>query len=179
MQPDPKDTEHRKKFPIRCINCGQVQVRPAVIPYDTEKNQDGKLYKLHFPDLHANRCENCGEIYFGIDADTQINAALRDELGLLTPEQIRCNLVALKLNQKEAAERLGIAPETLSRWLTGAMIQSRAMDNLLRVFFGCTDVREHLSGVNQDRTFGANVISVVNAKNRWKGGKKRISRIVS
>ena len=154
-----RNAERRKKFPIRCVECGQVAVRPAMIPFEIEKNQDGKLYQLHIPKLHANRCENCGEVYLGSEADAQISAALRDEIGLLTPQQIRGNLAALKLNQKDAAEQLGIAAETMSRWLTGAMIQSRAMDNLLRVFFGCTEVRKQLSGANQDRNFGASIAS--------------------
>jgi hypothetical protein len=160
----PKSAERYKKFPIRCVECGQVEVRPAMIPFEIEKNQDGKLYQLHIPRLHANRCDNCGEIYLGSEADAQISAALRDEIGLLTPEQIRGNLATLKLNQKDAAEQLGIAPETMSRWLTGAMIQSRAMDNLLRVFFGCTEVREHLSGANQDRNFGTSIVSGTTAR---------------
>ncbi len=126
--------EPQKTFPIRCVECGRVEVHPVIIPFEIDKNQDGKLYHLRIPKLHANRCENCGEIYLGSEADAQISAALREEIGLLTPEQIRGNLAALNLNQKEAAEQMGIAPETMSRWLTGAMIQSRAMDNLLRRF---------------------------------------------
>jgi len=147
--------ERRKRFPIRCMKCGQVEARPAVIPYTLEKNHDGRLYKLQIPDLCAIRCDKCGSVCFGNDADEQISAALRDRLGLLTPDQMRANLGELNLTQKEAAERLGVAAETISRWLTGAVIQSRAMDNLLRAFFGCNEVREHLSGAGQDRNFGA------------------------
>jgi hypothetical protein len=145
----------RKHFPIRCIKCGKVEVRPAVVAYEIEKNQDGKLYKLQIPDLQVNRCGKCGTVYLGADADVQISAALRERLGLLTPSQIRANLGELKLRQRDAAEQLGVAPETISRWLTGTMIQSRAMDNFLRVFFGCSEVRKHLSGVGQDRDFGS------------------------
>jgi DNA-binding transcriptional regulator YiaG len=144
-------TAQGRKFPIRCVNCGQVEVRPAVIPYDIEKNHDGKLYKLHISHLNSNRCDNCGEIYFGNTADMQINAALRSELELLSPEQIRNGLTALQLNQKEAAEQIGVAAETMSRWLTGTMIQSRAMDNLLRMFFGCDEVRRQLEIIQQNR----------------------------
>lgn len=168
-----------RKFPIRCINCGQVEVHPTKISYDTAKNYDGKLYRLHVPDLHVNQCRNCKEIYFGADADEQINAALRDELALLTPEQIRNNLDALNLNQKDAAERLGIAQETLSRWLTGAIIQSRAMDNLLRVFFGCIQARKHLSGAHQDRGFGTSIAAVGTAKTRWRAVRKRTPKMAS
>jgi len=42
------------------------------------------------------------------------------------------------------AGRVGVAPETMCRWLSGAMIQSRAMDNLMRVFFALPEARAAL-----------------------------------
>ena len=93
-------------------------------------------------------------MFYTTDSDDRINAALREHLALLSPEQIRSNLQSLGMTQKEAAERLGVAPETMSRWLSGAMIQSRAMDNLMRSFFACAEVRENLSGSGTNRRFG-------------------------
>src|SRR5262249_5932204 len=55
------------------------------------------------------------------------------------------------------AERLGVAPETISRWVNGALIQSRAMDNLLRLFFALPEVRDVLRGASQDPQLGAEV----------------------
>lgn len=152
-------TPKTKRFPIRCIKCGWLEVRPAKVAYEVEKNHDGRPYTLSIPQLSVNKCSNCGEIYFGDDAAEQISAALRKHLRLLTPEQIRRNLETLGLSQKEAAERLGIAPETLSRWLTGAMIQSRAMDNLMRAYFACPEMRENLIGNATDEQFGASVVT--------------------
>jgi hypothetical protein len=42
------------------------------------------------------------------------------------------------------AEQLGIAKETIARWEAGLMIQSRAMDNLLRLYFESEEVRSRL-----------------------------------
>ncbi len=75
----------------------------------------------------------CGELVFDDHADEQISEALRKHLGLLTPEQIRLALRALGMPQKTLAASLGIAEATLSRWMSGGLIQSRAMDNLMRV----------------------------------------------
>jgi putative zinc finger/helix-turn-helix YgiT family protein len=134
-------TDERGRFPIRCIECGQIEVRPAVIAYEVERNHDGKLYKLSIPDLRVNRCDHCGELYFDAAADEQIAAALRKRLHLLPPDAIRRNIASLGLTQKELAERMGVAAETMSRWLSGAMIQSRAMDNLMRLYFGLPELR--------------------------------------
>ena len=47
-----------------------------------------------------------------------------------------------------------VAPETISRWVNGALIQSRAMDNLLRLFFALPEVRDALRGGSQDPQLG-------------------------
>jgi len=78
--------------------------------------------------------------------DAQIQAALRSHLQLLAPPEIREALARVGMTQKEAAQRLGIAEATLSRWLNETQIQSRAMDNLLRVFFAFPRVRKALNG---------------------------------
>ncbi len=138
--------ERGKRYPLRCIECGKKEVRPASVDRQVQRNHDGRLYDLTVRDLPVTRCDACGAIFFTEESDDRITAALREHLGLLTPDQIRANLDALHLSQREAAGRLGVAPETLCRWLSGAIIQSRAMDNLLRVFFACPEVREKLKG---------------------------------
>jgi putative zinc finger/helix-turn-helix YgiT family protein len=149
--------ERRRNYPIRCIECGKKEVRPAVVRRQIKKNHDGRLYDLTIVDLPVTRCDACGEIFFTEESDEGIAAALRTHLALLTPEQIRANLESLAINQKEAAERIGVAAETISRWLSGAMIQSRAMDNLLRAFFACPEVREELNRAGKHRGFGETV----------------------
>lgn len=43
--------------------------------------------------------------------------------------------------------RLGVAAETVTRWLSGALIQSRAMDDFMRLYFGLPEVRAALEDV--------------------------------
>jgi transcriptional regulator with XRE-family HTH domain len=73
--------------------------------------------------------------------DDRIIAALRDQVGLLPAQVIQKRRGQFKMSQQELAEQLGVAKETISRWETGGMIQSRAMDNLLRLFFESEEVR--------------------------------------
>ena len=59
----------------------------------------------------------------------------------------------LGLTQKQFANLLGVGEATISRWESGAMIQSRAMDNFLRVFFAVPQARDALDrshGMAQD-----------------------------
>jgi DNA-binding transcriptional regulator YiaG len=61
---------------------------------------------------------------------------LREQLGLLSAQQIRTNREQLGLTQRGLAEHLVVAVATISRWETGALTQSRAMDRYLRLYFG-------------------------------------------
>jgi putative zinc finger/helix-turn-helix YgiT family protein len=135
-----------RPFPWRCRDCGKPQVAMRTMSYDAEVRHDGRLHAFTIPRLHIPVCKACGAKVFTATVDDQINAALRAHLHLLTPEEIRAGLDRIGLTQKEAAERLGIAEATLSRWLNESQIQSRALDNFLRVFFDFPAVRSALLG---------------------------------
>jgi len=122
--------------------------------YDAEIRHDGRLYTFTIPHLDIPVCQACGEKVFTEKVDDQINAALRSHLHLLTPAEMRAALERVGMTQKQAADRLGIAEATLSRWLNETQIQSRAMDNLLRVFFAFPQVRTALNGEAQDPQLG-------------------------
>lgn len=156
--PSPKTREPKARpFPWPCPNCYARTIIPTVIEYTAKVKQDGVIYELHFPAMEVPRCPTCGETIITTAVDEQINDALRAKLRLLTPIQIRAGIEKLGLKQQEFAERLGVAPETISRWVNGALIQSRAMDNLLRLFFALPEVRDMLRGGSQDPQMGAEV----------------------
>jgi putative zinc finger/helix-turn-helix YgiT family protein len=128
-----------------------------VTDYTARVKHDGVVHELHLPALEVPRCQTCGETVITSAADERINNALRSRLRLLTPAQMRKGIERLGLKQQELAERLGVAPETISRWVNGALIQSRAMDNLLRLYFALPEVREVLQGASQDPALGIEV----------------------
>jgi DNA-binding transcriptional regulator YiaG len=130
---------------------------PAIIRYTARVKHDGTVHELHFPALEIPQCQTCGETVITTAVDEHINDALRAQLQLLTPAQIRHGIAALGLEPQEFAQRLGVAAETISRWVNGAVIQSRAMDNLLRPFFALPQVRDVLRGANQDPCLGVDV----------------------
>ncbi|MEO8494169.1 MAG: PIN domain-containing protein [Planctomycetota bacterium] len=135
-------------FPWLCHHCGKQEVVMATTEYTAEVRHDGRLYTFVIPDLELPVCQACGERVFTEKVDAQVNDGLRAHLILLTPAQIRDGIKRVGMSQRDFAVRLGIAEATLSRWLNETQIQSRAMDNYLRIFIGLPQVRNALCGVD-------------------------------
>ncbi len=154
MPPRKQREPMERPFPWRCSDCFTYTVVPTVIDYTAKVKQDGVIHELHLPGIEVPRCQTCGGLTITTAVDEQINDALRSHLRLLTPAQIRKGIEKCGLKQQEFAERLGVAPETISRWVNGALIQSRAMDNFLRVYFAVPEVRAVLQGTGQDPNLG-------------------------
>jgi putative zinc finger/helix-turn-helix YgiT family protein len=145
MMPDkPPPVGRPRPFPWLCFECNALEVFPQATDYTTTRKHDGRAYTIRIPDLAIPTCRKCGAQSFSVGDDERIIAALRAQLSLLTPQEIQERRGQLELNQQEMAEQLGVAKETISRWETGALIQSRAMDNLLRLFFESEEVRRLL-----------------------------------
>ena len=134
-----------RPYPRRCAVCGENSVARCRIQYDAEVRHDGKLHTFSIASLGIDKCERCGEQYFTSSTDEEINLGLRSHLGLLTPGEIRAGLALCDVNQKVFADHLGIAAETVSRWLTGTSIQTRSLDKLMRLYFTMPTVRAALS----------------------------------
>ncbi len=143
-----------RPFPWRCRHCGQQEVILTTLAYRAEVRHDGRLHSFVIPELTLPICQACGEKVFTEDVDCQVNEALRLHLKLLTPTQIHEGVKRAGMSQKEFANCLGIAEATLSRWLNKTQIQSRAMDNLLRIFMAFPQLRTVLCGENQDPQLG-------------------------
>src|SRR5260370_42080604 len=78
-----------------------------------------------------------------------IDETFREVAGLLGPANIRVEREKLALSQKVLATYLDGGESTLSRWETGAQLQQRAMDKLLRGFFGCPQFRAFLGSTKR------------------------------
>lgn len=142
MMPEklPPPAEHDRPFPWRCVECRNKEVFPLATDYTTTIKHDGRTYTFQVPDLEIPTCRKCGSQEFGGKEDEKIRDAFRAHVGMLTSQEIKTRRGELGLSQQELAEQLGVAKETISRWETGA-IQSRPLDNLMRLFFGSEEVR--------------------------------------
>ena len=142
MMPDmiPSGGRHRP-FPWLCTKCKEQEVYPQETDYTANVKHDRCSYAIHIPDLPIPTCRNCGEQTFTPGIDDRIVTALRARAGLLSPQEITNRRGQLNLGQEELADQLGVAKETICRWETGAIIQSLAMDNVLRLYFESEEVR--------------------------------------
>lgn len=143
-----------RPFPWRCGSCDKKEVYRTPTPYQATIKYEGRPYDVEISDLELPKCRECGEVVFDNHAGHQINQALRKQLGLLLPDQIRTGRTKLGLNQGDFAAQLGVAKESVSRWETGALTQSRVVDRQIRLFFEFPAVRETLSQLQQGDVFG-------------------------
>jgi putative zinc finger/helix-turn-helix YgiT family protein len=134
-----------KPFPHLCPECGAVAVYPETINYKTGFKYEGHLHEFEAANVTLNKCRECGGVILPNTALDEIAEAFRSHAGLLRAEEIRENLQRLGLAQKEFAALLGVAPETVSRWLGNVQIQTRALDKLMRLFFKSAAVRSELA----------------------------------
>lgn len=134
-----------KPHPRSCINCGSLSGEVAHIPYTANVRHDGRVHTIAIASLKVDKCSSCGNIVLTSTSDEQISEELRKLLGLLQPAEILAGLKTLGISQKAFAERIGVAEETVSRWVNGFLIQTRALDNLMRVFFAFPKVRDALA----------------------------------
>lgn len=142
-KPRPRISE--RQFPWRCAECGDKAVRLTRTEYGASVRHDGRLYSFTVPELEIPICSSCGAKVFTEEVDQQIATAFRAHARLLLPEQIRDAIRRVGAHQKTISKHLGLAEETLSRWLTESQIQSRSMDTLLRIYFAFPEVRHVLA----------------------------------
>lgn len=135
-----------KPIPWKCSQCLERAVVPTVLPtYELELEHDGRNYSLVLKDFQVFQCSSCKNIVFDDKANEQLTEALRAEIGLLQPSEIRRGREALKLTQNQLAQYLSISDSTLARWENGAQIQQRSMDRFIRVFFELEELRRFLA----------------------------------
>jgi putative zinc finger/helix-turn-helix YgiT family protein len=103
--------------------------------YEVDFKHDGKLHKIVLPEVEIATCQNCGTVQTDIEIGDKVTKALREQIGLLFPEEIKRQRGALHLSQEQLGECIGAAKESICRWETGALIQSVSTDKLLRMFF--------------------------------------------
>ena len=133
-----------KPYPWKCSACGQKAVQAAVVAHSETMLYGTERHEVSVPDLPVSQCTNCGTVLFDNRADELMGRALRRQLGLLQPDEIRAYRRSLKLKLRDLSVRLRYTIESLSRWENGWRIQSRRVNEQLVAYFTQPGYRRQL-----------------------------------
>ncbi|MCB1607010.1 MAG: type II toxin-antitoxin system MqsA family antitoxin [Xanthomonadales bacterium] len=118
---------------LQCDECGIGSLSPAVWE-GVFRHGDASI---KVTGLECHRCSHCGADPVFTDQirrnQARIADAKRAHDGLLTGEQVRGVRESLKLSQQLAAQIFGGGANAFSKYERGDVIQSIAMDRLLKV----------------------------------------------
>ena len=122
------------KYTDQCPICGCSELKKKII---TEIFKY-KGNKLEYPNYVIYECSECGEAIVDQKSMKQSGRAIRDFYrkvdGLLTSAEIfRIRKNRLCLTQDEASQLLGGGAKSFARYENSEIIQSKALDNLLRI----------------------------------------------
>lgn len=143
----------RKRSPNVCLKCGKSDVQ--VEHFGDNIEFKGLTLEVH--GLAQTRCKSCGYVW-STDGQEHDNLALirhafalrRDEIratdGLLTGEQIEDVLELLSLSKADASKIFGGGPNAFSKYISGDVLQSFAMDRLIRLTLAFGDVAVRFLG---------------------------------
>jgi len=118
----------------QCPLCGQSGLRRKVVTETFEYKGE----KLHYPNYVIYECPSCNEAVVDKKSMKESGRAIRDFYrqvdGLLTAKEIRrIRIFKLCLTQDEASILLGGGKKSFARYENSEVIQSVALNNLLRI----------------------------------------------
>lgn len=116
-----------------CAICGAAEVREVV----ADRTINVGSYTVNIPAAVHTECLSCGESYqTGTQAkglDAAVIEARRRHEGLLSGGDIRRIRLSVSLSQSDLEDALGIGPKTLVRWENNIGVQSKSIDDVLRL----------------------------------------------
>jgi len=131
-----------------CPLCGNGKLAEKVV----EERFTYKGRSIVVSDYHILECPGCGEAVVQRESARRAEKMLRDfgrEVdGLLTASDIKRIRHKLHLTQEQMATVLGGGLKGFARYENGQVIQSRAMDNLLRILDSFPESLNVLPGVS-------------------------------
>jgi putative zinc finger/helix-turn-helix YgiT family protein len=119
---------------LDCPECKEGVLVERTGEYETTyRDRNERSHPLRVPGVTWLECEKCGDVTLDERAMSNIEAARREVLGLLSPDKIRAFRASLQKTQGAMSALLGIGEKTYTRWESGAFIQSEAFDRYLRL----------------------------------------------
>lgn len=158
-----------------CPLCGGGLLCEKVL----EEHFSYKGHSLAVPDYRILECPACGEAVVDKDSARRAEKLLRDfgrqVDGLLMSADIKRIRRRLHLTQEQMANVLGGGLKSFARYENGQVVQSRAMDNLLRILDRFPESLDVLPGVPRPQAVasrkrkGGDAGMVCEAEEEYKG----------
>lgn len=118
---------------IQCAVCDSDRVKKIRRKFEARYNQMPVVVE----NVEMYRCEACGEEFFtpeqSRELSRQMKNRVREEQGLLSPEQIVEIRKRLGLSQSDLEDLFGLGEKVVTRWETGRVVQGRTADVALRL----------------------------------------------
>jgi putative zinc finger/helix-turn-helix YgiT family protein len=125
-----RDTSDRPTIELRCSDCnGHIRTENVQHQFIYGAGPDAREIECTLP---VRICDNCGAEYVDEEGEQIRHEAVCRHLDVLAPHEIQ-TLREQYGTQAAFAALTGIGEASLSRWETGASIQSKAYDNYLRL----------------------------------------------
>ena len=141
----PRNNAHPNRFRTSARNAGRRRSMPRPSTTRRPSNMRGGSPRVSSSpkDYGSTSAALAAASPCPIRPSTRSPRPFRRQADLLTAETFAPNLQRLELSQREFADLLGVAPETVSRWLTNVQFQIRSLDRLMRPFL--------IAGIAHDR----------------------------
>jgi len=121
---------------MKCTKCGQVEMGSMPETIERHHYTESGLLNVYLEGVPVRRCPACGEAYFRIRAPGVLHRTIAETVARkpapLTPAEFRFLRKHLGWTGAEAARRMGVTGEQVSRWEHGKTPISAMADRLIR-----------------------------------------------
>jgi putative zinc finger/helix-turn-helix YgiT family protein len=138
------------KNSIPCAVCSSESAEKIFGSFRTSYDQ----IPVELSSVEMYSCSQCGEKFFTPDQAKQVSKmirlAVRDQLGLLSPDRIVEIRRKYGLSQDRLEVLLGLGQKVVTRWETGRVLQTKQADDLLRIIDKVPDVVDILREIREE-----------------------------
>jgi HTH-type transcriptional regulator/antitoxin MqsA len=117
----------------RCAICGKDELVEKHGTFEFEWPTDISAKPSRFADATWCACGACGEEVLPAELIARVEAERYRLDGLLSPAEVLAVRKRLGLTQRDMSKLLGVGEKSYTRWELGLSVQTKSMDNLVRL----------------------------------------------
>jgi len=118
---------------MHCAICGKDELVEKHGTFVFEWPADVAARPSRFRDAGWWVCDACGEEVLPAELIARVEAERYRIEGLLGPSEVREVRTRMGLSQRDMSKLLGVGDKTYTRWELGLSVQTKSMDNLIRL----------------------------------------------